>query len=96
MTSQPEDIRRTLIGDRETAADLTVVQWNVLANWAAFGSFDRAPVESLPWEVRGPRVLTLIDDGLPSPPDVICMQEVDRHAYLADALRARGYAAEFA
>ncbi len=95
MTSRPEDLRRTLIGEKDRSPDLTIVQWNVLADWAAFGSFDRAPTDSLPWDVRGPRVLTLLEDGLPQPPDVICLQEVDQHDDLAEALCARGYAAEF-
>lgn len=34
MANQPQDLTRRLVGDADSAADLTVVQWNILADWA--------------------------------------------------------------
>ncbi len=93
----PRDLRRRLVGDARAPADLTVLQWNLLADWATTSTqkSGTASPACLSWAGRRERILALLADGLPEPADVLCLQEVDHHEDLFAALRASGYDAHF-
>ncbi len=97
MANQPQDLTRRLVGDTDSAADLTVVQWNILADWATKTAqkSGAASGECLAWPGRCGRILQLLHDGLPEPADVICLQEVDHPHDLLQPLTEQGYQGHF-
>ncbi|MEZ6186223.1 MAG: endonuclease/exonuclease/phosphatase family protein [Planctomycetota bacterium] len=86
-------------GPPEGSAGFSLLTWNVLADaLAESGGFVRAPQGSLAWEARRDALLGLVlaGEGSGRPPDVVCLQEVDRFADAFEpALRAAGYASLF-
>mgnify|MGYP001214408425 FL=1 len=78
-------------------ADLTVLQWNMLADWATKTDqkSGTASAECLAWPGRRERLLRLLRDGLPEPADVLCLQEVDHPEDLLRPLAEQGYLGHF-
>ena len=59
MTNSNRLLHRTLVGEPRERMDLTVVQWNVLADRLAHDSFLHAEPADLAWPVR-----LAVDQGL--------------------------------
>jgi len=55
--------------------ELTILQWNCLADWASH-AFPKVRPEWLSWDYRFPRIVA---ECLRADPDIICLQEVDRY-----------------
>lgn len=73
-----------LAGDKlPTDKTLRVMQWNILCNALAFGSFDRVPDEVLQWEYREPLIVHHIKEV---DADVVCLEEVDMFQSIMAAL----------
>jgi len=68
---------------------LTVLQWNCLADWAS-DAFPRVAAEHLAWEYRKPLIIAEI---MRADPDIVCLQEVDHFDDLKAILlpKYRGY-----
>lgn len=95
--SDAELVRAWVPTDDHAAAGFTLLQWNVLADGLAHGSFLRAPKESLAWGSRSERILSGIErSGLGALPDVLCLQEVDHYTeFFEPRLSALGYAGTY-
>ena len=79
MTSRPEDLRRTLIGEKDRSPDLTIVQWNVLADCYVYeDEYPAVPRAALDWGCRRQRLLAALE-ALEA--DLLCLQEVEQDHY---------------
>ncbi len=67
----------------ESQHKLRVMQWNILCNAFAFGSFDRVPNEYLLWEYRLPLIVKHISDV---DADIVCLEEVDMFESILSSL----------
>ena len=79
----------------ETAQRLRVMSFNVLASCYVESHFSYCPPEFLDWDFRFPLILKHILDAAP---DLVCLQEVERKAYVNDfvpALSQAGYSSAF-
>jgi nocturnin len=83
--------------DRQWQADtpakqdqITVLQWNCLADWAS-SAFPRVDPTHLQWEYRKPLI---IEEILRAEPDIVCLQEVDHYDELKSLLASK-YAGHF-
>lgn|GEM_PF-3546952 len=84
MDESPALLKRDwLVGRPNSADELTVLQWNCLADWAR-NSFPRVDPEHLTWEYRKPRIVAEIRRA---DPDIVCLQEVDRFEELNALLK---------
>ncbi len=65
--------REWLVGVPNSPDQITVLQWNCIADWAA-GAFPKVDPEFLTWKYRKPLIVA---ECLRADPDIICLQEVD-------------------
>lgn len=76
--------REWLVGTPKSPDQITVLQWNCLADWAS-DAFPHVSPDYLRWEHRLPLIVA---ECLRSDPDVICLEEVDHFEDLKSAFVA--------
>ncbi|XP_048756642.2 nocturnin-like isoform X2 [Ostrea edulis] len=88
--SLPDLLDRDFVNVSGCESEVTVMQWNVLAQALSGGddNFVLCPPEALSWENRQLRILEEIYRISPS---ILCMQEVDCFSFLEKKLKPLGY-----